>query len=90
MTERWTFQSFLEVTKNFAQKQITPLGFIDAVFNQAGRGDIVMFFADFVRGAQEFREFPVVGMELSDHVFCANGFLIVVLRRWCFAMSLME
>ena len=37
-----------------------------------------MFFADFMRGAQESGKLAVVGMKLSNHVLRADGFLTVI------------
>ncbi len=74
------FPALLSVTDYFPQEPRAALGLIDPVFNQAGRRDIVVLFADFMRGAQESRQFPVVGMKLSKHVLRGGGFAVVVFQ----------
>jgi hypothetical protein len=75
-----TFQNFLKLADDFPQKPGAAFGLIDPVFNQAGRGHIIVLFADLMRGAQESRKVAIVGMDLSKHILRADGFLVVVFQ----------
>ena len=53
---------------------------VDPAFDAAGRGDIVVFFADLVRHAQETCELPIVRTKSNQHVLGKDGFSVVVLQ----------
>jgi hypothetical protein len=42
---------FLKLADDFPQKPGAAFGLIDPVFNQAGRGHIIVLFANLMRGA---------------------------------------
>src|ERR1700720_2138087 len=72
--------TFLKLADDFPQKPGAAFGLIDPVFNQAGRGNIIVLFANLMRGAQKSRKVAIVGMDLSKHVLRADGFLVVVFQ----------
>src|SRR5579862_9586417 len=60
--------SLLHLMDDFGQKPDSALSLIDPHFNQAGGGDVVVLFTEFVRGAEEPVEPAIVVTELLQHV----------------------
>ena len=74
----------LKIAYYFRQKPRPPLGLVDPVFDQAGRGDIVVLFTDFMCPAQETRQFPIVRAEFSQHLLGKDGLSVVVFQALMF------
>src|SRR5580692_130663 len=70
----------LQPADDFPQKPGTAFRLIDPIFNQAGCRHVIVFFTDFMRGPQKFREIAVIGMDLAKHVFRTDRLLVVILQ----------
>ena len=55
----------LEVPHDFRQEPGAAFGLVDPILDQAGRGNVIMFFAHLMGEAQETREFAVVGSQIA-------------------------
>jgi len=74
----------LKIAYYFRQKPRPPLGLVDPVFDQAGRGDIVVLCTDFMCPAQETPQFPIVRAEFSQHLLGKDGLSVVVFQALMF------
>src|ERR1700704_2960392 len=77
--ERSTFAG-TALASSLVQKPGTSLGLVDPDFDQAGGGNVAMFFADVVRFAQTGGEFLVVLAHFGEHVLRLDIVDIVVLH----------